>query len=98
MGPRVPFALLPLGIYLSNKVFKTKQNIFVSANQPVRLNLQTSPCVLSRTNVQNGLALQHLFKDFFAKYDCKRNKESPKIATKKIPKWLRGLNDSLKYL
>ena len=22
MGPRVPFALLPLGIYLSNKVFK----------------------------------------------------------------------------
>ena len=23
MGPRVPFALLPLGIYLSNKVFKT---------------------------------------------------------------------------
>ena len=25
MGPRVPFALLPLGIYLSNKVFKTKK-------------------------------------------------------------------------
>ena len=24
MGPRVPFALLPLGIYLSNKVFEDK--------------------------------------------------------------------------
>ena len=32
MGPRVPFALLPLGIYLSNKVFKKKLSISSVSN------------------------------------------------------------------
>ena len=33
MGPRVPFALLPLGIYLSNIVFKQKQLKTIVANK-----------------------------------------------------------------
>ena len=31
MGPRVPFALLPFGIYLSNKVFKYRYTTLVNS-------------------------------------------------------------------